>query len=249
MIIHQYTQMGAFHENHCEDYTISAELGENRILMAVMDGCTMGKESYFASALVGKILKKVAYEEFHKSYLRSVNLSLEDLLRKVFSKLFAILKGYSADLNLDKYELLTTLVLGVVDLRTKAAFVQVIGDGLVFCDGQLSIFDQENAPDYLGYHLRENFTSWYAKQDQKLYFEKVKDLSLSTDGIFTFSPFLVEEQEAIEESFIIDFLLSDQCELGNERMFVKKLYQLSHDYGIKPTDDIGIVRIVLNSPT
>lgn len=245
MIIHQYTQMGTFHENHCEDYTISAEVGENRILMAVMDGCTMGKESYFSSALVGKILKKVAYEEFHISYLRSVNPPLEDLLQKVFKKLFATLKSYSADLYLDKYELLTTLVLGVVDLRTKAAFVQVIGDGLVFCNDQAHIFDQENAPDYLGYHLRENFTSWYAKQGQKLYFEEVKDLSLSTDGIFTFSSFQLGEQEVISESYILDFLLKDQLELGNERMFAKKLYQLEGNYSVKPTDDLGIIRLVL----
>ncbi|MGH1433257.1 MAG: protein phosphatase 2C domain-containing protein [Lewinella sp.] len=237
--------MGTFHENHCEDYTIFANLDTNRILMAVMDGCTMGKESYFASALFGKILRKVAYEEFHKSYLRSVSPSLEEVLQTVFKKLFATLKSYSSDLNLDKYELLTTLLLGVIDLQAQTAFVQVIGDGLVFCDGQASIFDQENAPDYLGYHLRENFTSWYAKQDQRLYFEKVQDLSLSTDGIFTFSPFQVDEQEAIAESFILDFLLKDQRELGNERMFAKKLYQLEGNYNVKPTDDLGIVRLVL----
>lgn len=216
--------------------------------MAVMDGCTMGKESYFASALVGKILKKIAYEEFHKSYHRSVSPSLEEILQTVFKKLFTALKSYSADLNLDRYELLTTLVLGVVDLRTQTAFVQVIGDGLVFCDGQARIFDQENAPDYLGYHLRENFTTWYAKQDQKLYFEAVKDLSLSTDGIFTFSSFQGDEQEAIAESFILDFLLKDQLELGNERMFAKKLLHLERDYGIKPTDDLGVVRLVIDSP-
>lgn len=245
MMIHQYTQMGTFHENHCEDYTIFADLDDSRVLMAVMDGCTMGTESYFASALVGKILKKIAYEEFHKSYHRSVSPHLEDLLKTVFHKLFTSLKGYSSDLNLDRNELLTTLVLGIVDLNTQVAFVQVIGDGLVFCDGQASIFDQDNTPDYLGYHLRENFTSWYINQDQKLYFENVKDLSLSTDGIFTFYPYQGEEPEAIAESYILDFLLKDQSELTNERMFTKKLLQLERTYNVKPTDDLGIVRMVI----
>ena len=58
MKIYQVLQIGDHHVNYCEDYTLVVEIGNNHFLAAVMDGCSMGKESYFAATLVGKILRK-----------------------------------------------------------------------------------------------------------------------------------------------------------------------------------------------
>jgi len=38
----------------------------------------------------------------------------------------------------------------------------------------------------LGYHLTENFEEFYKNQHQKLSISNFEDLSISTDGIFTF---------------------------------------------------------------
>ena len=62
MRIYQFTKTGDHHVNHCEDYTITETLGTDKILCAVMDGCTMGTDSYFASTLTGKLLRKIAIE-------------------------------------------------------------------------------------------------------------------------------------------------------------------------------------------
>lgn len=45
--------------------------------------------------------------------------------------------------------------------------VLVIGDGLVGIDGELHEFDQDTKPDYVGYHLKEDFEDWYSRQQQK----------------------------------------------------------------------------------
>jgi len=40
-------QIGDFHTNYCEDFLIYEQLASNEILIAVLDGCTMGTESVF----------------------------------------------------------------------------------------------------------------------------------------------------------------------------------------------------------
>ena len=57
MNIYTTLQIGELHTNHCEDYFITAEIGKNKLLCAVMDGCTMGTDSYFAATLTGKLLR------------------------------------------------------------------------------------------------------------------------------------------------------------------------------------------------
>jgi hypothetical protein len=49
MKIYTTLQIGEHHTNHCEDYLIIEEVGKNKLLCAVMDGCTMGTDSYFAA--------------------------------------------------------------------------------------------------------------------------------------------------------------------------------------------------------
>jgi len=48
MNIYQLTKIGDHHVNYCEDYTLVAEIGNDHLIAAVMDGCSMGKESYLS---------------------------------------------------------------------------------------------------------------------------------------------------------------------------------------------------------
>jgi hypothetical protein len=50
-------------------------------------------------------------------------------------------------------------------------------------------FEQNNKPDYLGYHLNEDFEYWFTNQKRRISKHGIKSFSLSTDGIFTFSKF------------------------------------------------------------
>lgn len=244
MKIYQALKIGDYHINHCEDYLFCGEIGNDKLLCAVMDGCTMATDSYFASTLVGKLLRKIAVEKGYKElynlepHFDNIDFYLKSILKELFSEL-VVLKN---QLMLDKKELLTTLIIVVLDKKQNNGIVLVIGDGMVGINGQFTEFDQENKPDYLGFHLGENFENWYDKQTQKILFDKIQDISIATDGIFTFSK--IKQVEITETINVIDFLLVDNSNLENLEMLNSKLKYLENKFGLKPTDDLGMIRIV-----
>jgi hypothetical protein len=143
---------------------------------------------------------------------------------------------------LDQKELLTTLIILLADKKTNEGIVLVVGDGLVSINGTITEFDQDNKPDYLGFHLSEDFETWYSLQKQKIAFSDIQDISIATDGIFMFTP--VKKVETTETIDAIDFLLNDKTNEENEEMLELKLKRLEHNYGLKPTDDFAMVRLI-----
>ena len=242
---YKITTIGQFHTNHNEDFLITKPINDSRLLLAVMDGCSMGKESYFASALIGKILRKVAKEISFKEFISKENKSLSEQLEELLSQLFQHLQKLKNTLMLETEELLSTMILGLVDIDTRHAEVICIGDGLICCNGELFEYEQENKPDYLGYHLSTEFIDWYPRQKQRLNLSGVKDLSISTDGIFTFRRFDDRSYKTIHEDDIVTYMLIDTQWQRQETMLKKKLIELEKAFGLKPSDDLSIVRIIL----
>ena len=111
MKIYQLLNIGEHHTNHCEDYVVVESLGKNKWLCAVMDGCTMGRDSYFASTLVGKLLRKIAVEKSYQTfYDLGEETTVQADVKEVLSKLMAELKEIKSRLLLKEDELLTTLI-------------------------------------------------------------------------------------------------------------------------------------------
>lgn len=245
MTKYELTKIGEFHTNHNEDYLTSNEIGSNKIMISVMDGCSMGTESYFASTLIGKVLKKISTEIHYKEFAEKTEDSIEQILKKVTRSLFQKLKELKNELSLERDELLSTMILGIVDREEKIAEIITIGDGLVICDGVITEYEQDNKPDYLGYHLDENFEDWYEKQNQRLRLSNIEDLSISTDGIFTFKKFDTEEYGEVTESEIVDYLLIDRQEKESENMLLKKMIRIEKKWGLKPSDDLTIIRLMI----
>ncbi len=81
MKIYKSLTIGEFHTNYCEDFLIEEQIGSNRKLIAVFDGCTMGDESVFASILFGKILRNIAKKKFYEEFVSSKTITLEQLLK------------------------------------------------------------------------------------------------------------------------------------------------------------------------
>ena len=214
-------------------------------MISVMDGCSMGTESYFASTLIGKVLKKISTEIHYKEFAEKTEDSIEQILKKVTRSLFQKLKELKNELSLERDELLSTMILGIVDREEKIAEIITIGDGLVICDGVITEYEQDNKPDYLGYHLDENFEDWYEKQNQRLRLSNIEDLSISTDGIFTFKKFDTEEYDEVTESEIVDYLLIDRQEKESENMLLKKMIRIEKKWGLKPSDDLTIIRLMI----
>lgn len=237
-------QIGDYHLNHCEDYFFTGKIGNDKILCAVMDGCTMGTDSYLASTLVGKLLRKIVKEKGYKElYHTEACSSLNDYLKSIMRDLFKELNIIKNQLMLEQRELLTTLIIMLIDTNTQKGIVLVVGDGLVHINGKTISFDQDNKPDYIGFHLSENFDTWYKGQLQKIAFESLKDISITTDGIFMFQSIKNDNSEMIDP---IDFLVSDHTNMHNEEMLALKMKTLEHRFGLKPTDDLAIVRIIFS---
>lgn len=245
MHLFHHVQIGTHHDNHAEDFTISKDIGKHRILLAAMDGCTMGKESFFASAVTGKLLRKIAQEAYFKEYGSKVVPALADLQNTVLSQLISELNKLKFDLQLDKYELLTTLLLAIVDTKEKTATALVIGDGLLTVNGKFYDFDQENAPDYLAYHLDED-PEVYFQSLKQLNFSAVEDISLSTDGVYTFSKINNETYPPINSNRLLELLFINREDQTNERMLLKRMDFIKEEFGLMPTDDLGIVRLILS---
>ena len=243
MKIYSTLNIGDFHTNNCEDFLIVENISTNRFIVAVMDGCTMGKESVFASMLIGKILRNIAKEEFYKDFLNNNTKELKVCLQEILKKLFLQLKTIKNNLGLETEELLSTLIIGVIDQHTSNAEFLSVGDGLIHYDDISVEYEQNDKPDYLGYHLGEDFDTWYQSQEQRLSITDFRDLSISTDGIYSFKNFKNPNQQKKEEE-IIAFLLRDKQGKNYDNFLEKKIRDLELEYNQVLTDDIAIIRII-----
>ncbi len=243
MKIYTALQKGEHHPDYCEDYCFVGEIAKDKIVCAVMDGCTMATDSYFASTLVGKLLRKITKEKSYKLFYGLESFTTPDnFLRSILYDLFEELRFMKNQLQLETSELLTTLVIMFLDKEAHQGVVLVVGDGLVCINGQVTEFDQNNIPDYLGYHLHKDFENWYAAQNQKLVFNEIHDLIIATDGIFTFMP--VSKITKTESINPLEFLLFDKSHKQNDEMLSWQLKNLEFDYGLKPADDFAMIRVI-----
>jgi hypothetical protein len=244
MKIYSALRIGEYHVNHCEDYLFVGDIGEDKILCTVMDGCTMGIDSYFVSTLVGKLLRKISIEKGYEELYQAdvIPNNLEKLLKSILKELFIELTITKNQLLLERNEMLTTLLILLADKRSKKGLVLVIGDGLVNINGKITEYDQDNKPDYLGFHLSEDFETWYTNQSQKLFIENLQDISIATDGIFMFKQ--IKKVETLETVNVLEYLVHDNSENDKFEMLDVKLHKLEHDFGLKPTDDLAIIRII-----
>jgi hypothetical protein len=243
MNLYSTLQIGDYHINHCEDDLLIKKIGSDKIVCAVMDGCSTAMDSHFASTLIGKILRKVIIEAGYRIlYEKDSQHSLEEELKEIIKGLFKELKFVKNHLMLDEKELLTTLIILVYDITADEGLVLAIGDGVVCINGNITEFDRNNKPDYLAYHLHENFEDWYSGLSQKISFDHLDDVSIATDGISSFSK--IKKTDSDEGINFIQYLMIDQQNNDTEEMLNRKLKQLEHQYGVKPTDDLAIIRMI-----
>jgi hypothetical protein len=243
MIIYTTLTIGEHHTNHCEDYLITAEIGKGKVLCAVMDGCSMGTDSYFSATLTGKLLRKIANEYSYKEFISKKRNDLQQTLEGIVRQLFLELRGLKNSIQLQREEILNTLLIAVIDSRSATGEFLCVGDGLICLNGEFFEFEQNNKPDYLGYHLQEDFDSWYSTQQQRVSSQEIHDFSLTTDGIFTFSRF--NNQTYQQAGNVAELLLIDKTGYQSTNMLDRKRIDIEKEWGLKPTDDLAIIRGVL----
>lgn len=229
---------GYTHPIFCEDFLFTHQLGERYQIMAVMDGSTMGTTSFFASTLVAKLLKKTCVQI---AYQLDFQLNTPNKLGKALMKqLFAELSQARSQLFLGQDELYTTLLLTVLDKPQQKAWVLAIGDGIITVNEQCNVLDHHNQPDYVAYHLQENFDDWWANHSQIWEFEKVKNLALATDGLLA-----IESNNSELLPSFMQPLLIEGLDQANPHSLDQKLGKLLHQHQAQLQDDLAIVRATL----
>jgi hypothetical protein len=244
MRIYTALKKGEYHLHHCEDYLCYTHLSNQIFVCAVMDGCTMGTDSYFASTLTGKLLRKIVNNIGYRELItrQPVCNNVEEYLQHMLRELFTELRLAKGQLLLERNELLTTLINLLVDKKAQCGMAMVIGDGVVCVDGLVHEFEQDNRPDYIGYHLHENFEEWLNRQVQKVYFSNAADISIATDGIATFEN--LTGKQADENIMPLQLLLAADIKSDTEDALEKRLTQLEHIHGLVPTDDLAVIRLL-----
>ncbi|TGD79310.1 protein phosphatase 2C domain-containing protein [Hymenobacter wooponensis] len=246
MKIYQLLKRGEYHTDFCEDFSVAQAVSSSVVLCAVLDGCTMGRESHFEATLGAKILRKVIKERQYRAFYgeAATGPGLERELREIMVEVFQEFRQMRNQLLLDTSELLTTLVIALLRTDTGEVYGMALGDAVIALNGQIMRFEQHNKPNYLAYHLGQDVDTWYAHQKQIFRATSCSDLSLATDGIYSFQP--INDCSPTEPLDIAQFLLVDPELAERDEMLHIKVKRLENRFSLKPTDDLAIVRVRLS---
>ncbi len=205
----------------------------------------MGTDSHFAAGLITKVLRRIAKQTNLRSFAEQTTHTTAGLLKASLRTLFNDLKRLNAELDLADDELLSTLLLAIVDTRERNAEIVIIGDGVIACDEEILEFNQENKPDYLGYHLHEDFEDYWNLLTQRVSAQDFLDLALSTDGVFSFRPFSHDSYRPVTEEELLSFLLLHREEGAEDTAYRRKVIYVKNTFGLEATDDFTVVRVLV----
>ena len=240
MKIYLGLQRGTSHTNYCEDFLMAMPVSENIFVGMVSDGCTSGKHSHFASALQCKIMRKVILNTFIDE---KEELSL--LALRLLKKLISELRQFKIDYFLQVTDLLATFNFLIYNKITNQVYITTLGDGAVLIDNTLYEIDQDNRPDYLGYHLddSEEVLALYLTENT-FSIVNPKQVAIASDGVFSFQH--TRQTDSISENTFGEFLLTDTSFKEYDNMIQRKINIIQSKYKAFAYDDIAVIRLIFD---
>lgn len=195
------------HPNHCED-SYWVEETDNHIVGAVLDGCSTGIDSYFASTTIRYCLQKAFVHSTNQSQL-STSTNYDDYTDQMIGDVAIDLRSVQKQLNLDVLNFLSTIIFFVYDKENKTLYVKFFGDGSVSACGLEYTHDENNMPDYLAYHLNDSWSGFFkwVRNRKTLIFEEVETFAVCSDGI---DSFVNVKNPHLDRSIAKDFLLHSE---------------------------------------
>lgn len=232
--IKQLTRRGEEHRDFCEDSSLHYKI-DDFVFSIVLDGCSSGTESHFASSLFKRIFYSIL------SNTRNTSADKEVSVYYLMEQFYAQLQEVVLMLNLRSDMILSTIVLSCTNVKDKTAFAIIAGDGLISIDGKtmVNIEPENNAPDYIAYHLNKSLYDIWEKHIFKYEFTNIeKTISVCSDGICSF-----KSKQKLEEDFEYNYLLVDDRFINNENMLSRKCKILNNQHDTFHGDDLSIIRI------
>lgn len=242
MIVESLLKRGYIHAVYGEDALFQTTL-ENYWVGAVMDGCSSAVESCFAATLMAKMVAKgcklLPYLDKIQPDLNLKSMSAQMVGEFVLSQVFSDLKKLQKQLLLENIEILTTLTLAVINSHNKTAYINFSGDGYYEINNQLFEIDQNNTPDFLGYHTDKSFEVWLKNHTYSSEFKNIHSLTIATDGIAKlFKPDGNKHNELIAQ----DYLMLQNTKVKKNQSLDEKYNSLTNEFELIPYDDIAILR-------
>lgn len=231
------------HPNWCEDnYYVYNH--KDFILGAVFDGCSGGKDSFWASKTMALIFDKVQKQYKNIEAFKDTNafeFNCIDFLTNVANNLNIV----KENLNLTEFDLLATIVFFIYNKDTKQLYVKFVGDGAFFyiTDEKYLyevVNDENNMPLYLGYycHLhQENLYKFLSSRATHIV-NNVEDFSICSDGIYSFKNIFVDKEP---EKNPISFLIVDEF-LQHLSAGLSRKFNILTKEGWIIEDDLTIIR-------
>lgn len=173
------------HPNHCEDsYFIHED--DEVIVGAVLDGCSTGIESHFASQFVKYALESGIRHCSKKKFNFTNDEQMLDSLVLDCHKCLDVAKYL---LGLTEMNFLSTMVVFVYSKGESRLTVKFWGDGSIFVTDKNDLTvrfdnDEGNAPQYLAYYTpnKPETYDYFSSRITKTFLD-VKSFSICTDGI------------------------------------------------------------------
>lgn len=229
---------GFSHPVYGEDALFHTTLENIWHIGAVMDGCSSAVESSFTAQLLSKLVSK-GCKLLPQLEQTQANLSIKELSpvaigEFILNQVFSGLQQLKKQLLLDKLELLSTLTLVVLNETTKEAYLNFCGDGYYSVNGFSFDVDQDNTPDFPGYHLDKSFEEWLKNHTYSSQLKNVNSICIATDGI---AKLLSADGKRIPKVNSAEILLSPDESLRLNERYDK----LIEKHGLIPYDDIAIL--------
>jgi hypothetical protein len=223
------------HPNWCEDNYFIEETDEF-IVGAVLDGCSTGINSHFASTAFKYALEK-AYSD-DNSAVPPHPSKYDAYFCTLTVKVHGILKDLKSVLNLSDLHLLSTVIFFIYNKHKCELYVRFIGDGTIVVNGVTYKNDELNTPDYLTYHIDYewfDFLKWIRTRRVEQ-FVNVQNFAICTDGI---DSFVNLKNPHIPKQIAIDFLLrNDEYNALTNQLNKKFNILTSRDEELKRSDEL-----------
>ena len=236
MFVQAVSRRGLSHSERNED-NLFFQKSEKGVIGAVFDGCSTGKDAYFASKLLAILVNKI---------INGQNLLGNDLpqLELIGEELVRELAEVKKQLFLQDDDLLSTIVFFRFDQSNNQLEVKFLGDGCVCTsNGKFHVhnIDQNNQPNYLIYQLNElldgkSFQKYW--KNLPAFQSKTEDFTVATDGVFTF-------KNSDPKNDVLDpleFLAKDEKLLQNPAGLSRKMNILNKK-GFQHLDDVTVIRV------
>lgn len=186
--IESFIAMGCAHSLHCEDDFYVYE-DEEVIVAAVFDGCSSGIDSHFASTMhkycLREVLIDIPYiirEDDNRNFpFKDINESGKEIIHLLYDRIYRL--NYKVN-----SEMLSTVVLTLVNKLTKEYFICFAGDGVCKINDKIhSVHDSNsNTVWYLSSVKYSDFNFYYDTYCTKYSGIFENEISISSDGMESF---------------------------------------------------------------